>query len=178
MSSPSPEGRSLDVGCGKKKRPGSVGLDCVPGTDADLLCDLGRFPWPLRSDSFTTIWCWDVLEHLPNTVRVMEELHRIGRPGARIHINTPHFASIQSWEDPTHVKHFAASSFDYFCEGTHHVSHYTTCKFRMVSTEIYFGGRRPRLSRWIARHFRAFYERYLCFVLRPRSIRVVLEVLK
>ena len=33
-------------------------------------------------------------------------------------------------------------------------------------------------SRWLARHFRSVYERYLCFIMRPRSIRVVLEVIK
>ena len=39
----------LDIGCGKKKQePGAVGLDRQPGSAADVLCELTRFPWPMR----------------------------------------------------------------------------------------------------------------------------------
>ena len=34
----------LDVGCGVKKYPGSVGLDRNPDTAADIVCDPARMP--------------------------------------------------------------------------------------------------------------------------------------
>ena len=42
----------LDLGCGKKKRPGSVGVDINPNSDADIIHDLNVFPYPFENSSF------------------------------------------------------------------------------------------------------------------------------
>ena len=44
--------RTLDVGCGINKYPGSIGIDRNPHTRADVLCDLDHFPYPFRDGSF------------------------------------------------------------------------------------------------------------------------------
>jgi hypothetical protein len=44
MSSPPARRRILDVGCGINKYPGAIGIDRVPGTAADVLCDIDRHP--------------------------------------------------------------------------------------------------------------------------------------
>ena len=180
----SPGGRAsddklrLDVGCGRNKRAGAIGIDHNPATDADVLCDLNHFPWPLRDSVFDVVRCRDVIEHLPDTVAVVEELHRVTKPGGLVRIKTPHFVSLESWEDPTHVKHFSAETLEYFCLGTGHTAFYSPCKFELVASRISFGGSGPRLIRWIARRWRRFYERELCFLIRPRSVFVTLRVLK
>ena len=56
----------------------------------------------------------DVIEHLSDTIRVMEEIHRISRNGARVHITVPHFSSANAYTDPTHCRLFSYFSFDYF----------------------------------------------------------------
>jgi len=52
-----------------------------------------------------------VLEHLNDTLRVMSELHRICKPGAKIIILVPHFSGYTSWSNPDHKKAFAADAF-------------------------------------------------------------------
>ncbi len=60
-----------------------------------------------------------VIEHIPDTVHLMEEIGRITDDGAIIHGATPHFSSSGSYADPTHCHHFACRTFDYlsFCDG-------------------------------------------------------------
>lgn len=49
----------------------------------------------------------------------MRELHRIGKPGALIHISTPYFSHRNAWTDFTHVNWFTEESFGYFDRKSH-----------------------------------------------------------
>src|SRR4051794_21872348 len=91
---PTGPGAVLDIGCGSAKYPGAVGLDISADTDADVVHDLDVFPYPFADSSFDQILMQDVLEHVAEPLRVFAELHRIGRPGARVQIRTPHFSSV------------------------------------------------------------------------------------
>jgi hypothetical protein len=42
----------LDLGCGIRKRPGTIGLDINPRSDADVIHDLTLFPYPFDDSSF------------------------------------------------------------------------------------------------------------------------------
>ncbi|MBI2562871.1 MAG: methyltransferase domain-containing protein, partial [candidate division NC10 bacterium] len=85
--------RVLDLGCGRNKQPGAIGVDRDPASQADLLCDLNRVPYPFRADSFDEIHLYHVIEHLTDVVAVVAEIWRIARQGARVFIATPHFSS-------------------------------------------------------------------------------------
>jgi hypothetical protein len=173
--------RALDIGCGDKKIDGAIGLDVVGSTAADIVCDLTKFPWPLDENSFEEIHLNNVIEHLPDVVRTMEEIHRVSMHEAIVHIRTPHFASLESWEDPTHVHHFAFDSFDYFCDGgaRGHVRHYSPKRFRMVTKRLHFGG---HPLAWIGRILFSLspraYEKRWCFWFRPSTIEAHLTVMK
>jgi len=78
--------RILDVGCGRAKYPGAIGLDVNPLTDADVIADLNRFPWPFPDSTFDRVLCHHIVEHVTDLVRFMEEIHRIARPGALVEI--------------------------------------------------------------------------------------------
>src|SRR3954466_6161455 len=110
----------LDLGCGNRKTPGSTGVDIAPLPGVDVVHDLSVFPYPIQSDSFDRIILRHVIEHIPDVVRLMKEIHRIGKPGAILEIYTPHFTSINSYSDPAHVHHFSLQTFDYFCGDTAH----------------------------------------------------------
>jgi SAM-dependent methyltransferase len=169
----------LDVGCGTHKVPGAVGLDWIGATQADVVCDLTKFPWPLDDDSFDEIFAYNVMEHLPNVVATMEEIHRVGRNGALVHIKTPHYAGLESWEDPTHVHHFAFESFDYFCDNQRHVGHYSPRKFRMVNKRLHFGGHPMSLmGRMLFALSPRKYDKRWSFVFRPSGLEVTLAVVK
>src|SRR5437870_4036144 len=92
----------LNLGCGRKRMEHAINLDMVPDTHPDIVHDLNLTPWPFADNTFKSIHAWDVIEHLDDTVRTMEEIHRISRNGAHIHVTVPHFSSSNAFTDPTH----------------------------------------------------------------------------
>ncbi len=72
--------RILDLGCGRQKISGAIGIDLNPASDADVIHDLNVFPYPFAGNEFDEVHCDSVLEHLDNFFRVMEEIHRITVP--------------------------------------------------------------------------------------------------
>lgn len=67
----------LDLGCGKKKRPGAIGVDYSDRHDADVIHNLNVFPYPFPDNEFDVIYLDNVLEHLDDPMQVMSEVHRI-----------------------------------------------------------------------------------------------------
>ena len=115
-----------------------MGLDISPDTEADIVADLDDFPYPIESDSFDEILCQDVIEHVASPVQTMTELHRIGRPGARVLIRTPHFSSMLAYSDPTHRHYF--SSLAVRGLAVPGFAHYTAARFRVVALRLYAQG--------------------------------------
>lgn len=105
-------GRILDLGCGRNKQAGAVGVDRNPLSQADLLCDLDSLPYPFRADTFDEVHLHHVIEHLTDVVAVMSEVWRIARHGAKVFVATPHFSSVHSYTDPGHRQRLARGSFD------------------------------------------------------------------
>jgi SAM-dependent methyltransferase len=127
----------LNLGCGRKPRDGAVNVDISPLVGADVVHDLARRPWPLASDSFREVYAFDVIEHLDDVVGAMEELHRVCRAGASVHITVPHFSSANAFTDPTHRHQFSYFTFDYFGTG-HDLSFYSAARFARRSAQIVF----------------------------------------
>src|SRR6476619_6278252 len=121
----------LHIGAGKRKIRGAVTLDINPRVNPDVVWDLDVFPYPFPDSAFDRVVCEHVIEHLSQVISVMEELHRVTRPGGRVHITVPHFSSLNFNTDPTHVHAFSSRSFDYLCVGTDLVCYdYSTAHFR------------------------------------------------
>jgi len=104
----------LNLGCGDTPMPGHFNVDISPRPGVDGVFDLTQFPWPLPDNHFTEIQFIDVLEHLPDLIRTVEELWRISAPGAEVHIRVPYWNSRWSWMDPQHVRAFHECTFDFF----------------------------------------------------------------
>jgi SAM-dependent methyltransferase len=174
---PTGPGAVLDVGCGAKKWPGAVGLDISPDTDADVVHDLNTFPYPFEDDAFDQVLMQDVLEHVHEPIRVMDELHRICRPGARIQLRTPHFSSMLAYSDPTHTHYFSAEAIRTLAEPR--FGHYTAVRMRVVhvTIDVWLPFRLIGIGR-IASRFPIQYESYLAFRFPAMNIRAELEVRK
>lgn len=174
---PSGAGTVLDLGCGQKKFPGAVGVDISADTDADVVHDLDVFPYPLEDDSFDQILMQDVIEHVREPYAVMGELHRIGRPGARVHLRTPHFSSVLAYSDPTHRHAFGAEAIRGLAQPG--FSHYTQVRFRVVhvTLDLWTPFRLIGIEK-LANTRTDLYERYLAFRFPAMNIRAELEVLK
>ena len=105
----------LDIGCGRNKLKGAIGVDLLNFEGVDVVWDLNKFPYPFPDDEFDEIYCNHVLEHLDNVVATMKELYRIGKNKCKIFIRVPHAScSFTTWSDPTHRRAFTSGSFNYF----------------------------------------------------------------
>lgn len=174
--------RILDVGCGINKLPGSIGIDRNPGTRADVLVELDRFPYPFKDNSFDGLQAVHVIEHLSDVIRAMEEFHRIVKPGGEVFLVTPHYTDFSSFCDPTHRWHLNSFSLRYFGPDNAGYGYYSAARFDETSVRV----KLLNLWKWLGieflvnhvKPFRRFWEMYLCFVVRGKVIEWRLRVLK
>ena len=166
----------LNLGCGNQIRPGFVGVDRHVCDAAEVLCDLaGRLPF--QGDSVEEIWMDNVIEHVVDTGALMSEIARVCVAGARVTIRTPHFSSLASYRDPTHVHHLAYSSMGHFESEAHR--HYTGGGFRLVRRHLSFaGGPLGLVGRLVFAISSDVWEKQLCFVFRGSTLTFELEVRK
>jgi SAM-dependent methyltransferase len=177
----------LDIGCGKHKWPGSVGLDIAPLEGVDVVHDLNQFPYPFPDNSFDRIRVIHVIEHIQSIPRTMEEIHRIARHGAQIDIETPHYTDASSWQDPSHVWHLNTRSFDFFL-ADHASNYYSKARFEVEWSYVML----LKLYKWLGieflvnlenkvpscRFLRKFWEQYLCFIVRGKVMTFRLKAIK
>lgn len=173
----------LDLGCGKRKTEGAVGIDISPDTDADVVHDLNSFPYPFAEGEFDRVKADNVLEHLDDVIKVMEELHRITADGAELKIIVPFFRSLYAFIDPTHRHFFTCRSFDYFDPGKdfNKLYRYSRARFRVkrvVFDEDYPGTLADRLTAKLANWKPVFYEARLSSLLPLSTLTFYLETVK
>jgi len=68
---------TLNLGCGVKRREDAVNLDISREVGADVVHDLNVVPWPFPDGAFDNVYAFDVLEHVDDVVKTLEELHRV-----------------------------------------------------------------------------------------------------
>lgn len=169
----------LEIGCGKVKAKGAIGIDMhrTPATDA--VCDLDAPHLPFADDTFEKVYAIDVLEHLKDVKAIMEEIHRVLKPGGEALIRVPHFSSTHAYGDFTHRHFFNTESFNYFTGGFDQYDYYTKARFEKVGLRLNFW----KLHRVDGVSFFAnlcplFYEKYLAFSLTAMNIELRLKAVK
>jgi SAM-dependent methyltransferase len=171
----------LDSGWGKKKQvAGAIGLDRQPGSDADVLCELTHFPWQLRDSCADRVYSSHFIEHQPDVLRAMAEVHRVAKPNAEVVVVTPHFSSMDSYTGPTHLVHLGFPSFDYFAQGSFENFTYGAGGFRILDRGLTFGHNflLDNLGRAIAGISIDFYEKHFAWIFPARNIMCRLSVVK
>jgi hypothetical protein len=103
----------LNLGCCDRRLDGYTGVDRVPGPAVDVVADLSK-PWPWADESVAEILAHDVIEHLPDKIRTMNEAWRVLKPGGRAEIVVPTTDGPGAFQDPTHVSFWNRNSFHYF----------------------------------------------------------------
>ncbi|PIS12094.1 MAG: hypothetical protein COT73_00400 [Bdellovibrio sp. CG10_big_fil_rev_8_21_14_0_10_47_8] len=138
----------LDIGCGRHKLPGAVGVDQLAVPGVDVVTDLNK-ALPFKDGEFEVVHSNQVLEHIPNLIGLMEEMHRVLAPGGMLVAHVPYFRSSWAAIDPTHVRQFTINSLDYFAQGTFMNEGYRFSDVRYSSIEIYLDGNYPKsIFRW------------------------------
>ena len=165
----------LDLGCGKKKRPGAIGVDYSSRHDADVIHNLDVFPYPFESNSVDEVFLDNVLEHLLSPIDVMQELHRICKEGAKIKVIVPYFRSMYAFIDPTHRHFFTVDSFAYY-DPDHIICKrydYVDARFKVkkvVFNETLKTEGLKRFVVFIANKWPQRYERYLSHIVPLEDI--------
>lgn len=164
----------LDIGCGSKKLPGAVGLDLASHAGVDVVANAG-LGLPFRDASFGRICLRHIVEHVPDLVAFMAEVHRVARPGALVYILTPHFSAAASYTDPTHVRHLGYFSLDYVCGLAQDDFVPLDYGFQMKERRLIFGRTgRLGLRAWANNHPRA-YEQHLAWLLPALEVDYLLQ---
>lgn len=109
---------SIEIGGGTLVQPGWINLDSRNGHGewARMAQDT---PWPTGDNTVDAIRASHVMEHIPagqERIDVMNEAHRVLRPGGVFEIRVPNALSgtWHAFADPTHVSFWCIPSFHYF----------------------------------------------------------------
>jgi SAM-dependent methyltransferase len=138
----------LNLGCSDRFKPGYVNVDLIPPSHVspgDLQqyfqqADLSQ-PWPWAASSIEEIVADDIIEHLPNKIFTMNEIHRVLIPGGLAHIFVPTTDGRGAWQDPTHCSWWNRNSFLYYTENDPHYTRFHEAYgirgcFRVVKEEM------------------------------------------
>ena len=127
----------LDIGCGKSKQPGAIGVDILKFDNVDVVHNLDTFPWPFKDNEFDIIYANHYLEHVNHIVDSLKEIHRITKKNGIINIRVPHYASDNYSSDLTHKVRFGYRSFNHFSiNGKIDYDYYSDFKFEILYRRI------------------------------------------
>lgn len=158
----------IDLGCGGNKRRDAFGFDCRKQPGVDALCDIER-PLPLKNDSVDAVHLSHVVEHVRDLIAFMEEVYRVCKSGAEVHVAVPYYTSRGAFRDPTHVRYVTEDTFQYFEQPT---DYGVNTNFRIDA--IRYDMRKP--FRYLPEYLRKRCRRYLWNV--ADNMYVTLRVLK
>lgn len=99
-------GQVLDVGCGHMpfRAAALAHADSYAGFDVEARADgvthIGdaQDMQGIATDAYDTVFCFEVLEHLPRPDRALAEIARVLRPGGRLLLSVPHLSRLH--EEP------------------------------------------------------------------------------
>lgn len=129
----------LNLGGGREKLEGFINIDISTQFTPDILHDLEK-GIPFGDSSVDMIRAHHFLEHIPDTIAIMNEIWRVCKDGAMVEITVPHQDSLMAFADPTHKRIFNEESFGYFCSnGEHywiHESYGILCDFTLIDQTV------------------------------------------
>ena len=132
--------RCLDLG-GRFFSP--EGYESVDLKDADVICNLEE-KWPIEDNSVAVLRCYDIIEHLHDTIHFMKEASRVLVPGGYLFISVPSTddgnggTGRGAFQDPLHVKFFNINSFFYYTRENQARYIDTPVRFKSIILKNYY----------------------------------------
>jgi len=109
----------IEIGGGTLVQPGWINLDSRNGIEG-WRREAQDTPWPTGDNTVEAMRASHVMEHIPAgqaRIDVMNEAHRVLRPGAVFEVIVPILNNPLTWHaiaDPTHISFWVPESFHYF----------------------------------------------------------------
>jgi SAM-dependent methyltransferase len=155
----------LDLACGNNCKPGFVGVDISPDTQAQIICDLEDIRWmflpknnidvdefkkkynlcedfTLPDNSVGEIFSSHYIEHITDLKSFMEEIYRIVIPGGLVTFIAPYYSSVRAMQDFTHKRFISENTFLYWNQEwlkANGLLHYeVNCNFNIVTIKHYY----------------------------------------
>jgi hypothetical protein len=95
---------TLDLGCGDQPQyPQNIGVDLRDTPAVQIRADLSG-GIPFATAGVDRVFAVHLLEHLIDFLPLIDECHRVLRPGGILHIMSPWWRHINAVADPTHVR--------------------------------------------------------------------------
>ena len=160
----------IDIGCGKNKKHGYIGIDKI--ATGDIIANI-EYGLPIKSDSVKTIYCSHVIEHLGDPLKIFLEMYRVLITKGIAEIIVPHFSNIGAFH-PLHKTFWNVRGFDFLDKEHKHHFYLTQVNFTVIK-KIEFRylkfmeiiNIRPKIQR--------LYEQYLSSIFRAYQIKVILQ---
>lgn len=103
----------IDLGCGKNKRDGFIGVDSIDFEGVDVVLNVGKDPWPWEDNTVDEVHASHFVEHLEADERIhfVNELHRVLKDpvydrgqivSGKCTVIVPHWSSQRAYGDLTH----------------------------------------------------------------------------
>ncbi len=92
----------LDLGCGRTKPPGFIGVDLYEKPEVDVVHNLNQMPWPWEDESVDCVRFSRCVIHLKDIDAALQEVVRILKPGGLLWIVTGHPSHPESYA-PSHM---------------------------------------------------------------------------
>lgn len=119
----------INLGSGKDYKLGWFNIDILDRAQPDLVLDLGQtVQWPvaahtpqagpvvLQPGTVDLIYANNVLEHVPDLPRLMENCLDLLKTGGQFLIEVPFEMALTAWQDPTHVRALNERSWLYYTD--------------------------------------------------------------
>ncbi|PIR73663.1 MAG: methyltransferase type 11 [Candidatus Moranbacteria bacterium CG10_big_fil_rev_8_21_14_0_10_35_21] len=126
--------KKLNLGCGNVLMEGYINLDNNPNTKPDIIHNLNNYPYPFSDSEFDEIYLDHTIEHLEDSIRLMQELYRIGKNDCTIIIKCPHFSC--NWFHPGHKTAISSKFFTFF--DNKNIENYGKTDFKVLVRKLYW----------------------------------------
>ena len=169
----------LHLGCGGRIYPDWTNVD-YHNPRADMKVDLFSFPWPWKDSSVDEILMEQFLEHFPNLIDAVREVHRVLKPGGTFRAVVPHSRSINAYAIG-HVTMFSRVTFAQLSDNSDWFSQAYGCRFQPLQYRVRIlklGRLRWTPFDWAASRWPYFWEKASFSLLSPTEIEWTGKALK
>jgi SAM-dependent methyltransferase len=103
----------VNIGAGQTRIPGFINVDI--SDKADISLDVGKDGLPFGDSSVDVIFSYHTLEHVPDYLFALSEIHRVLKHGGRFLVGLP-YVTLTKYHlvNPYHLHNFNEYSFDFF----------------------------------------------------------------